>query len=111
MIRLPYGHSFLEIDEKNANVLQLKQQGLDDAHGEALVKTAKDQWQSQILARILMNHPIIFVTRPQLQKTIEDMKMIYASTIKEALDKARAIRGGSASITIIPNGVSVIVEP
>lgn len=39
------------------------------------------------------------------------MKMIYASTIKEALDKARAIRGGSANITIIPNGVSVIVEP
>ncbi|MCQ2566017.1 MAG: nickel-dependent lactate racemase [Clostridia bacterium] len=74
-------------------------------------ETEKDQWQSQILARILMNHPVIFVTRPQLQKTIEDMKMIFASTIKEALDKARAIRGGSASITIIPNGVSVIVEP
>ena len=74
-------------------------------------KTAKDQWQSQILARILIHHPVIFVTRPELQKTIEDMKMIYAPTIKEALAKARAIRGESASVTIIPNGVSVIVEP
>ena len=74
-------------------------------------KTAKDQWESQILARILMNHPVIFVTRPELRETVEGMKMNYAGTIKEALAKARAIRGESASLTIIPNGVSVIVEP
>ena len=69
--------------------------------------TIADQWESQILARILMKHRVIMVTRPELQSLVEEMKMTYASSLPEALEMAKA--AGKQSITVIPNGISVIV--
>ena len=71
-------------------------------------RTVPDQWESQILARILMHHTVIFVTRPELKNMVEEMKMRYAATLDEALDTARAM--GKRSVTYIPNGISVIVK-
>lgn len=73
-------------------------------------KTIPDQWQSQILARVLKDHTVIFVTRPELKETIEAMKMTYAETVAEAMAKARGIAGSEARAAVIPNGISVIVE-
>ncbi|MDL2234848.1 nickel-dependent lactate racemase [Christensenellaceae bacterium OttesenSCG-928-L17] len=73
--------------------------------------TVQDQWQAQILARILKKHEVIFVTRPALQKTVADMKMHYAATFEEALKLAKQEQGEAASVTIIPDGVSVMVLP
>jgi len=73
-------------------------------------QTSPDQWQSQILARIMMKHDVIFVTREELRKKITNMKMKYAATIEEAMRLAYEIKGTKASITVIPNGVSVIVR-
>jgi nickel-dependent lactate racemase len=73
-------------------------------------RTVPDQWQSQILARILWRHPVIFVTRPALQGIINDMKMTYAESLPEALWLARGLMGKRSSLTVIPNGVSVIVN-
>lgn len=70
-------------------------------------KTAPDQWESQILARILMHHKVIVVSRPEMQKTIEDMKMQYAPNLDAALKAARY--GSSKTLTVIPNGISVII--
>lgn len=70
-------------------------------------KTVPDQWESQILARILMHHTVIFVTRPELKKTVEDMKMLYSETLGEAMKRAHGL--GKKSVTVIPNGISVIV--
>ena len=70
-------------------------------------QTIADQWESQILARILKKFTVIMVTRPELQKTVEEMKMRYASSLDEALAMAKAM--GKESITVIPNGISVIV--
>ncbi|MPM25002.1 Lactate racemase [bioreactor metagenome] len=74
-------------------------------------RTIPDQWQSQILARILKKHTVIFVTRRELAETIRNMKMEYAPSLEEALKKARALKGAEASLTVIPNGVSMIVRP
>ena len=71
-------------------------------------KTIPDQWESQILARILRRNTVIFVTRPEIRGMIEDMKMTYAATIDEALELAHAM--GKRSLTVIPNGISVIVK-
>ena len=71
-------------------------------------RTVPDQWESQILARILMHHTVIFVTRPELKETVEEMKMRYAPTLPDALDMARAM--GKESLCFIPNGISVIVQ-
>ena len=72
--------------------------------------TIPDQWQSQILARVLTDHTVIFVTRPELKAIIEAMKMIFAESLEEAMRKARGICGSASRTAVIPNGISVIVE-
>ncbi len=72
-------------------------------------KTVPDQWESQVLARILKKHRVIFVSRPEIENTVRDMKMEYAATLEQALLMAGA-RKDSSNVTVIPDGVSVIVE-
>ena len=72
-------------------------------------KTVPDQWQSQILARILMKHHVIAVTRPEMAETVREMKMEYAPDLAAAMERARSLRK-NADVTVIPNGISVIVE-
>ena len=67
-------------------------------------ETVPDQWQVQILCRVLMRARVIFVTRPEMRRTIEEMKMEYAPDIDTALSMA-----GTGSLTVIPNGISVMV--
>ena len=71
-------------------------------------KTIPDQWESQILARILKNFTVIMVTRPELKTMVEEMKMSFAPSLDEALNMAHAM--GKKSLTVIPNGISVIVD-
>ncbi len=71
-------------------------------------RTVPDQWESQILARILMHHPVIFVSRPEMKGMIEEMKMTYAPSLEAALELAHNM--GKHSLTVIPNGISVIVR-
>ena len=72
-------------------------------------ETKPDQWEYQIQARILIHHPVIYVSCPEMRQTIEEMKMMYAGSLDEALEKAREIVGEEAKVTVIPNGISVIV--
>ena len=73
-------------------------------------KTAPDQWESQILARILRRNRVIMVTRPELEQTVRDMKMEYAHSLDAALSMARNMKSNSASVVVIPNGISVIIK-
>ena len=73
-------------------------------------ETQPDQWEYQIQSRILIHHPVIYVSRPEMKQTIEEMKMMYAATLDEAVAKAKEIRGEDATFTVIPNGISVIVR-
>lgn len=73
-------------------------------------KTLPNQWESQILARILRRHRVIMVTRPELESTVRAMKMDYAASLREALNMAYAIKPDNPSVTVVPNGISVIVE-
>ena len=74
------------------------------------LETIPDQWESQILARILKSRKLIAVSRPELKQTFLDMKMDYAETLEEAWEKAKAIAGEDCSVNLIPDGISVIVE-
>lgn len=74
-------------------------------------QTVPDQWQSQILARVLMARRAILVTRPELETSVREMKMDYAPSLQEAFVRARRIKGKGASVTVMPDGVSVIVKP
>lgn len=73
-------------------------------------RTMHDQWQSQILARILMNHTVIMVTDQCDPQIIKDMKMEHAYTFEEALQRAFELKGKDASITVIPDGIAVVVK-
>ena len=72
--------------------------------------TLPDQWEAQILARILIDHTVIMVTDQCEHSMITDMKMKVANTLPEALKMAEEIVGKDASITVVPDGVSVIVK-
>ncbi|KXO14801.1 hypothetical protein HMPREF3189_01524 [Clostridiales bacterium KA00134] len=73
-------------------------------------ETIADQWEIQILARILVRHKVIFVTDKENKKLIEEMHMEYASTVEEALERAKEIKGKNAKVAFVPDGVSVIVN-
>ena len=72
-------------------------------------QTIPDQWESQILARILMKHRVIFVSRPEMEATLREMKLDYAPDLSAAIAMAKADRGEQAQMTVIPNGISVMV--
>ena len=74
-------------------------------------ETIPDQWESQILARVLMDHRVIFVTRPEMAGTLGEMKLDFAPDLPAALAMARADKGENAEITLVPNGISVVVKP
>ena len=73
-------------------------------------ETIPDQWESQILARILMKHKVIFVSRPEMEQTLLEMKLLYAPDLPAALAMAKEDKGENAAITLIPNGISVMVK-
>ena len=73
-------------------------------------QTDPDQWEYQILCRMMLKHRIIFVSEPAMQKPLEEMKLEYAPDLDTALDRAYAAKGPDAHLVVIPNGISVIVE-
>jgi len=66
--------------------------------------TVADQWQTQILCRVLKEYRVIWVTRPGMEQWIKEMKMEYAPDLATALEMA-----GTGSMTVIPDGVSVCI--
>ena len=73
-------------------------------------ETVPDQWQTQIFLRILMKAKVVYVSSAP-DNIVEDLHMVPAHSLEEALAKAEEILGNKkASVTMIPDGVSVIVE-
>ena len=95
---------------KNATSLQ---KAMDEILARGRNETVFDQWEAQILMRMLLRFTIIMVTEAPKQM-IEDMHMKYASSIEEALSMAKDVLAEKGvkepKITVIPDGVSVIVK-
>ena len=73
-------------------------------------ETVSDQWQSQILLRILLRARVIYVSAMP-SAMVEAMHMIPADSLEDALVKAKALTGKeNPTITAIPDGVSVVVK-
>ena len=72
-------------------------------------QTVPDQWQAQILLRILSRARVIFVSEAP-DEMIRNMHMIPAHSIGEALEMAKKMLGNSEpTITAVPDGISVMV--
>lgn len=74
------------------------------------LETVPDQWTSQILARILVHHHVIYVSDLVDPKLITDMHMELATSLEEALAMAFEREGDEAKVACIPDGLSVIVK-
>jgi len=72
-------------------------------------ETIADQWESQVLARILLKYKVIMVTNAS-KEIVENMHMKWAANVEEAIEMADKILGNRKKITVIPDGVSVIVR-
>lgn len=72
-------------------------------------ETIADQWQSQIFARVLLRARVIYISEVEDQ-IVKDLHMIPAKDLNEALEKAYDIVGKDSRITVIPDGIAVIVK-
>ena len=98
------GQSFYDTFSSNKTLQEL----YDEFMSRDAAHTIADQWESQILTRILLHHTVIYISDTD-EELIKNFRMIPAHSIEEALEKAREIKGEDASITAIPDGVSVMV--
>ena len=71
-------------------------------------ETVPDQWQTQILLRILGHASVVYVSEMP-DDVVEKMHMIPAHSLAEAIEKAKCLVGEAAKIAAIPDGVSVMV--
>ncbi|WP_337370455.1 nickel-dependent lactate racemase [Megasphaera sp.] len=95
---------------KNAESIQ---KAMDEILARGRNETVFDQWEAQILMRMLLKFTIIMVTEAP-QQMIEDMHMKCAASIDDALAMAKDVLAKKGitdpKITVIPDGVSVIVK-
>ena len=70
--------------------------------------TVPDQWESQILVRILSRFQVVLISEadPELVKS---MKMHPARDLAQALAIADGLLGYSGTVTVIPEGISTII--
>lgn len=100
------GQSYYDSIRKAATADEFFQQCLNTPQTETL----PDQWCAQVWCRILRKHTVLMVAEPEQKQLVEDLKAHYFPTLEEAYAEARRIKGENASLTCIPNGISVIVR-
>lgn len=86
---------------------------LESLHDEIMripaEETKIDQWEYQILARIMLKFKVIMVTEAP-RGMIEDMGLLFSDSIERALEMAEIIVGDrEAPVTAIPNGIAVFI--
>jgi nickel-dependent lactate racemase len=73
-------------------------------------KTRVDQWESQILARVLLHAHVVYVSDAP-DEMVREFQMVPAHSLEEAVKKAEEILGNpGAAITAIPDGIAVMVK-
>lgn len=100
------GESFFNTFENEKSLLEINEEILmrDKYH------TVVDQWESQVLVRILLKYHVIMVTKAPVEM-VETFRMHHADTVDEAIVKAvELLNNHEAKITVIPDGISVIIN-
>ena len=99
------GEFFYEIFAK----AKTAKEAYDNISGVDPSQTEFDQWEAQVLSRILVKANVIVVSKHCDSKLFTDMHMMHAGSLEEALNKAEEIVGPK-NITLIPDGIAVIVK-
>ena len=72
-------------------------------------ETLPDQWEAQILARIMEHAQLIMVTEKSAADYVREMGMHSAASLSEAMELACSLTAGRA-LTVIPDGVGIIIR-
>jgi nickel-dependent lactate racemase len=100
------GDSFYDTFKKEKDLARMTESFLNTPKNE----TIPEQWESQILARVLQHARIVYISSLP-DEMIKDFQMIPAHSIEEGLKKAEELLGNpNATITAIPDGIAVIVK-
>ena len=100
------GQAFFDEMSESPDLDKIMQQILSRGRNETL----PDQWQAQIMLRVLLKATVIFVSEAP-DEMVRAFHMLPAHSAQEALALADQLRGDQAgTVTIIPDGVSVIVK-
>ncbi len=99
------GESFMQTIAQKRSAGQI----LAQIQATAKKDTLPDQWESQILARILSRFHVVLISQcdPEL---VRAMKMHPAEDLPRALAIAEKLLGFSGSVTVIPEGISTIIR-
>ena len=100
------GDSFYKAFANEPDIQKLYQSFLDTPKEE----TIADQWESQILCRVLLKTKAVIYISDVDEKIVETFHMIPAKTLDEAMEKADQLMGKDSTVTVIPNGISVFVK-
>jgi nickel-dependent lactate racemase len=100
------GESFYETFKKEKNLAKMTQSFLNTPKN----KTIADQWESQILSRVLQYAKVIYISSLP-DDMIKEFQMIPAHSLDEGMKKAEELLGNpNATVTAIPDGIAVIVK-
>lgn len=82
---------------------------LSDIRQIPMEKTQRDQWQSQIMAKVMAEHPVILVSTLE-PAFVEKMGLIAAENLEAAIEKADALLYTHEKILVLPDGIGCIPE-
>ncbi len=100
------GDAFHKVFLEERDLEKLYQKFLDTPK----IETIPDQWESQILTRILLKTKEVIFVSDYDPKVLEDFHFIPVKTLGEAMEKADEIMGSDSKVTVIPDGIAVIVK-
>lgn len=83
---------------------------LEEIRATEATATDLDQWQVQILVRILLDYKVIFVTEGVEPKVLQSMGLESAQSLDEALQIAYTYTSPEAKVLVIPNGAGIFIE-
>lgn len=72
--------------------------------------TIIDQWCAQVLLGVMLRHEIILVTQHLDHEVVRSMGLTPVATIAQAMEAALQKKSHNASVVVIPDGVSVMVD-
>lgn len=98
------GESFMRTIASDKSAAEI----LAEIQATPKVNTVPDQWESQILARILSKFHVVLISEAN-PALVSAMKMRPAKDISETLSIAETLLGHKGSITVFLEGISTII--
>ena len=98
------GESFMQTIARDCSAAEI----LASIEATPKQDTLPDQWESQILVRILSKHHVVLISQAD-PNLVRAMKMHPAENLDQALAIAEKLLGKAPAVTVIPEGISTII--